>query len=330
MTRRNIEISVLIATYNRGEDLRETLEAMADVDRDGLAVEFVIIDNNSSDDTKAVVESFAERLPVRYLFERQPGKNCALNKALNEVELGEIVVFTDDDVVPRHDWLMAIAKSVKQWPNISVFGGNVTVRWPGGKVPEWTKPPHGRTWGLGGHCLGDEDCPYPAGNFPTGANLWVRRLVFSAERRFNERVGPRPRNRITGSETSFLLHLERDGFSMMYVSSVTVVHRVQPELLTMRKLRHRAWSMGRSSPHMYGLCRPELFARSPGLWYLLRLRALAWATFRYVVATVDPFSSQRFSRRLEAVNDIAHSIESFKLAHDASAEKALRTSPKIS
>jgi len=65
----NTSVTVLIATYNRAEILRETLEAMCRVERDKLAIEFVVIDNNSTDHTKEVVESFAERLPIRYLFE---------------------------------------------------------------------------------------------------------------------------------------------------------------------------------------------------------------------------------------------------------------------
>ena len=82
-----IDLSILIPTYNRSRYIRQTLEDMLPVDRDGLTVEFVIIDNNSSDDTREAVEAYADRLPVRYLFEPTPGKNAALNKALNEADV---------------------------------------------------------------------------------------------------------------------------------------------------------------------------------------------------------------------------------------------------
>ena len=118
-----LDISVLIATYNRAEILRQTLESMTDLDREGLAVEFVVVDNNSSDHTKQVVESFSGKLPIRYLFESRPGKNCALNKALDEVALAKLVVFTDDDVDPRKDWLKAVVSASRHWPRFSVFGG---------------------------------------------------------------------------------------------------------------------------------------------------------------------------------------------------------------
>src|SRR5687768_2828620 len=98
-----LNISILIATHNRAKILRRTMKAMEALVRAGVSVEWVIVDNNSSDETRLVVESFRERLPLRYLFEPRPGKNYALNKALSEVELGDVVVFTDDDVTPNPD-----------------------------------------------------------------------------------------------------------------------------------------------------------------------------------------------------------------------------------
>jgi len=78
---KDLDISVLIPTYNRAEILRETLEAMCQVKRDGLGVEFVVIDNNSTDHTKEVVEAFADRLPLCYLFEPRPASRFATSSS---------------------------------------------------------------------------------------------------------------------------------------------------------------------------------------------------------------------------------------------------------
>ena len=118
-------ISVLIPTYNRADILNETLQNMERLDKNGLSVEFVVIDNNSSDHTKSVVDSFKDSLGPRYIFEQRPGKNCALNKALNNVEMGEIIAFTDDDVSPSHDWLRVVWAVCKRWPDYYVFGGDM-------------------------------------------------------------------------------------------------------------------------------------------------------------------------------------------------------------
>jgi glycosyltransferase involved in cell wall biosynthesis len=77
-------LSVVIATYNRGEALRLTLEAMTGVRHSDLRVEWIVVDNNSSDHSAAIIRSFSGRLPLRHLHESRPGKNCALNKALAE------------------------------------------------------------------------------------------------------------------------------------------------------------------------------------------------------------------------------------------------------
>ena len=59
----DLDISVIIATHNRDSVLDETLQGMERLDRSGINVEFVIVDNNSSDKTKDVVMRFSERLP---------------------------------------------------------------------------------------------------------------------------------------------------------------------------------------------------------------------------------------------------------------------------
>jgi glycosyltransferase involved in cell wall biosynthesis len=64
--------SVLIATYNRAGDLRDTLSSLASLQPDG-PWEVIVIDNNSSDETRLVVESSAPGFPapLRYCFEQK-------------------------------------------------------------------------------------------------------------------------------------------------------------------------------------------------------------------------------------------------------------------
>ena len=69
------KVTILIPTYNRATELRRTLEGLAKADRGGIHFEIVVIDNNSDDDTRRVVESFSSELPIEYLFEPTPGKN---------------------------------------------------------------------------------------------------------------------------------------------------------------------------------------------------------------------------------------------------------------
>src|SRR5207245_3428284 len=138
-------ITVLIATYNRAAVLRGTLEALTYVQRTGIDCSIVIIDNNSTDNTTEVVKDYGEQLPLSLLKEPRQGKNCALNKALRECALKDIVVFTDDDVTPARNWFSEIVSSVRKWPRIAVFGGKIEVVWPNNKQPEWAM----RDWMMG-------------------------------------------------------------------------------------------------------------------------------------------------------------------------------------
>ena len=110
------DISILLSTHNRTDYLRQTLEAMCKLDREGLNVEFVVANNYSTDDTAQVIYSFAERLPLRHLFESRQGQYCALNHALDKVEFEEIVVFANDDVVSRRNWPKQIIAARERWP----------------------------------------------------------------------------------------------------------------------------------------------------------------------------------------------------------------------
>ena len=100
-----MKYSVVIATYNRAADLRSTLASLAGLHPDG-AWEVIVVDNNSTDDTRRAVEEAARAFPVecRYLVERQQGRSPALNAGIRAAR-GEIVVTTDDDVRVPADWL---------------------------------------------------------------------------------------------------------------------------------------------------------------------------------------------------------------------------------
>src|SRR3990167_2999593 len=96
---RKMYLSVIIATYNRCENLKEALRTLYQQENDGtFDYEIIVIDNNSKDQTREVVESFIakEGLKVRYIFEPIQGKVYALNTGITHAK-GEIVAFTDDD-----------------------------------------------------------------------------------------------------------------------------------------------------------------------------------------------------------------------------------------
>jgi glycosyltransferase involved in cell wall biosynthesis len=92
----------------------------------------VIVDNNSEDGTSSVLAEFADRLPLLTLRERRAGKSRALNRAIPALE-GDLVVATDDDVLPDPGWLAALRHAADTHPEATMFGGPV--------LPHWSRPP---------------------------------------------------------------------------------------------------------------------------------------------------------------------------------------------
>ena len=87
--------SVVICTYNRAGWLDATLRSLSRVVTD-QQWEIVVVDNNSQDDTPAVVarHKAESAVPVTYLFEPRQGKSNALNTGMARAG-GDILVFTD-------------------------------------------------------------------------------------------------------------------------------------------------------------------------------------------------------------------------------------------
>jgi glycosyltransferase involved in cell wall biosynthesis len=307
-------ISVLIPTYNRAEGLRESLEAMCLLNREGISVEFVIIDNNSTDNTKKVIESFISSLPIRYIFEKSQGKSYALNRAINEGGLGDIVVFTDDDTTPRADWLFYIRQSVHDFPDYVFFGGRTYGIWPGGKHPGWwDNAPGASHWCLGNHDYGDKPKEYPPHLGPFGPNMWIRRDALTKEHLFDVTIGPLGDRLVMGEEWPFIQGLRAEGVRPLYYPDAVVGQRIQPEKISPSGIRRRAYSAGLGGPHMNGPCRRKLFDKHPAVWLVLRLAALAWAILRLVNSQIALSKDLRIRRSLSPIGDIGYNLEAISM-----------------
>src|SRR5262245_16316067 len=138
-----VDITVLVCTYNRREDLRELLASALSQQIDGLfTYEILVVDNNSSDGTRELVESLIAggHEAVRYLFEPRQGKSFALNMGLDEAH-GAIYLIADDDLVLPPDYLRRVWEAFRADPEVSVVAGKVLPLWSGA-VPAWLTQAH--------------------------------------------------------------------------------------------------------------------------------------------------------------------------------------------
>lgn len=100
------EISVIVATHNRGELLGRCLEALRRQSLERERFEVIVADDGSEDDTAAVAERFAEHLGLRLLRLEKGGQAAAQNAAI-EVARTPLCLFLDDDCIPAPGCLAA-------------------------------------------------------------------------------------------------------------------------------------------------------------------------------------------------------------------------------
>jgi glycosyltransferase involved in cell wall biosynthesis len=227
-----MQVSVVIATYNRARLLEGTLGALAsqEVPR-SLQWEIVVIDNNSTDSTAQVVVAFSKTtaIPVRYVFEPLQGLSRARNRGVKEAR-GSIVAFNDDDVLPAPDWIAQVAAAIDRW-NAHGVGGRILPRW---EVP----PPRWLTenWRLmrqlaimdfeGSRLLA---LPLEARPQVWGANMAFRRELFDRVGEFDPRRGIAGRKLFRDEESDLIYRALELGLRIAYDSALTVFHRIGPD-----------------------------------------------------------------------------------------------------
>ena len=135
------EVSVVIPTYNRSALLRNAVDSVLAQDTH-VPFEIVIVDNNSQDDTAAVVRSLmdAHRGRLRYVVEREQGNAHARNRGVESAAAG-IIAFIDDDVTVASNWLTSLKQALDSRQDLSFVGGKVLPQW-NGAPPSWVTPEH--------------------------------------------------------------------------------------------------------------------------------------------------------------------------------------------
>jgi glycosyltransferase involved in cell wall biosynthesis len=243
-----VHATVLIATYNRAALLDETLASLARMRvSPGLSWEAIVVDNNSSDDTRVVVERHAPLFPVRlqYLFEGRQGRSSALNAGIQQAA-GAVIAMTDDDVHVEEGWLdAACAPLLAGDPGMGYAGGPVRPIW-GAPPPRWLDLERGDLWGtiaIQNH--GGEPFVYEERRkVPLGANMAMRRDVFDRIGGFRPDLGRTGGRLVLGQEVpELLLRARAAGLRGMYLPAMVVHHHIPAARLTRRYFRK--WWFGK-------------------------------------------------------------------------------------
>lgn len=237
-------INVVFSSFNGERTLGTTLAAFASLAIPEGGWKLIAVDNGSTDSTADIMKSFVGRLPMQVLTVPGRGKNFALNEALRHID-GDLVVFTDDDVIPDPQWLCALQHCARANPGYGVFGGPIIPHWP--RAPDaWILKhvPMGMVYAASDP--GMKSGPVDVG-FIWGPNMAIRKTLFDAGVRFNPAVGPDgTAHYAMGSEYEFTRRLAAQGVKAWFCTDAKVEHIVRENQLSKQWVLQRFFRHGRS------------------------------------------------------------------------------------
>lgn len=257
-------VTVAVATYRRARLLAQTLQGLTRQDYPAELYELLVLDNNSPDDTRAVVASFAGAPhPPKHMLETQQGANFARNRALAEAA-GDIIAYADDDIIVADDWLARLVEPFAndQAHRIGAVGGEVIPEFPDG-CPDWVRSFHGPL------AMRPDAGPVSPRQIPMSANLAFRRDALRRAGGWDTKVGRMGGRIFGGDENGPISRIRRAGLEVWFAPAAKVRHQMPAGRTTLRYVMRHAFdsACSRTIGHV-SLARET--GRNPTGWLLTR------------------------------------------------------------
>jgi len=247
-----MKISVVIATYNRGEKLERTLRSLAAQTLPSDEWEAVVVNNNSTDDTPEVFESFAaspegRRLDIRMVDEGRQGLSHARNRGIEEAR-GDIIVMIDDDEEARSGFLTAYRDFFSTHSDAVAAGGPMVACYEEER-PRWMSH-YTEALAASTIDLGPRVRRFPRGRYPIGGNMAFRREVFEVYGTFNTSLGRTGSALLGGEEKDLFARISAGGShrypnnEIWWIPGAVIDHIIPPSRLTDAHFRHLSRMVG--------------------------------------------------------------------------------------
>ena len=242
------DISIIIPTFNRAAQLASTLTTIAREVRVASPVEVIVVDNGSTEATKAVYEAVREGFPKhgwRYVYEPMPGLLSGRHRGAEEAQ-GEILAYLDDDVILSPSWLDGLVDAFSN-PEVVLVGGP--------SLPEYEVAPPDWLESLwyedadGARVLSELSL-IDAGLtirpvdpiYVFGLNYSIRKVVFDCCGGFHPDNTPPPLIRYRGDgETGLSLKVKASGFRALHHPQVALKHVIPAERMTFAYMGRRGF-----------------------------------------------------------------------------------------
>lgn len=243
-----MKISIIIPTHNRANSLKNTIQSIVSLQDDNF-FELVVVDNNSTDCTKKIVEEFSSLIEIKYIFEKNTSFSMARKTGANNAR-GEILLFLDDDVLINKGSLKSIIEIFMHYPDCAIIAGKIDPRYYE-QPPIWTLncQKNFNGWSL----FNSETYTFLKKNFQevpsaAGPMMAIRKTIYNmvggfppdtvgvetnrGDKSFNKLyIGP--------GDYGICLKVREVGFKIYFSESISVFHVIPPERFTLQFWRSR-------------------------------------------------------------------------------------------
>lgn len=272
-------VTVAVATYRRPERLpllierlRAEFDEVEATDR-GLTVEAVFIDNDPGRTGEAAVDAASGgEVRIRCVLEARPGVAAVRNRALDESETSDILIFIDDDETPEPGWLAALLQARARFAAQAVSGPVVSI--PDGEADAWVSASRSNDRIHRAGLVTGDAVDRAATNNLLLDRAWVQR----AGLRFDERFG------LTGGEDSlFTRQLVRAGGRIVWCREAVVFDHVPVDRMNREYNLHRAYTLANAGARV-----DIVLAAQSARWAsaMMRLRLVAVGVVRAVAGAI--------------------------------------------
>jgi glycosyltransferase involved in cell wall biosynthesis len=233
-------ISIIVCTRNRSQRLKGTLDSIARLEGcQSWEWELVVVDNNSIDDTKSVIECFAATtgVAVHYVWEGRRGLSYARNAGIQAAR-GEIIAFTDDDVLLDPGWLAHIARESSEHASVAMYFGQthlLRADVPPIAIREGDSPVTYRF-------------PCSPSDPGSGNNMILRKALLASVGAFDTTLGAGT-SLGAGEDTDFTYRVLRSGGTVRYCPSILAFH--DHDRLSTRAVRRLLFMYGKGRGAFY-------------------------------------------------------------------------------
>ncbi len=238
MSKTTTKITAIVCTYNRADLLGECLKALLFQTASPEDYEVLVVDNNSTDFTKNVVEEFKEQFSnLRYLFEPVQGLSQARNTGWKNAQ-SDWVIYVDDDAKAQRNFIERAVWLIEEH-GFEVFGG-VYLPWYHYGRPRWYRDQYASN-----KKKYTDLTPLKGDHTLAGGVMAVKRSVLENYGGYSTELGMKGDTVAYGEEVELQFRMRRDGIQTIYDPELIIYHVVAPYKLNVAWFFKSAFAGGR-------------------------------------------------------------------------------------